>query len=127
MSLDGRVNFLVKALNENDKSDFRLGFHITEWQWNGAGKLTITKDVPAQDIISWKNGFFYFGRASFEEVMRQLARWYDVDVKYQGTAPAIEFGGKIDRSLPLNDLLDFLDKNKVHFRLESRTHVVLPS
>jgi ferric-dicitrate binding protein FerR (iron transport regulator) len=96
-------------------------------QWSGAGKLIIAKDVPSQDIISWKNGFFYFGRASFKEVMRQLARWYDVDVKYEGAAPDLEFGGKIDRSLPLNDLLHFLDKNQVHLRLEGRTLVVLPS
>ena len=71
--------------------------------------------MPPQDIISWKNGFFYFGRASFSEVMRRLARWYDVDVQYQGAAPDLEFGGKINRILPLNDLLHFLDRNHVHF------------
>jgi transmembrane sensor len=92
-----------------------------------AGDLKILEDVPSQDIISWKDGFFYFGRASFTEVMRQLSRWYDVDVRYEGPVPDLEFGGKIDRSLPLNDLLNFLDKNKVHLRLEGRTLVVLPS
>lgn len=91
------------------------------------GGVKILKDVPSADIVSWKDGFFYFERASFATVMRQLARWYDVDVVYQGKAPDMEFGGKIDRSLPLNDLLKFLDKNQIHFRLEGRKLIVLPS
>jgi len=96
-------------------------------QLSDNGKLTLIKNVPSEDIVSWKNGFFYFGRASFAEVMRQLARWYDVDVIYKGKVPEIEFGGKIDRGLPLNELLKFLDKNQIHFRLEGRDLIVLPS
>ncbi|MBS1606268.1 MAG: DUF4974 domain-containing protein, partial [Bacteroidetes bacterium] len=90
------------------------------------GRLGVIKNVPSEDIVSWKNGFFYFGRASFAEVMRQLARWYDVDVIYKGKVPEIEFGGKIDRGLPLDELLKFLDKNQIHFRLEGRELIVLP-
>ena len=95
-------------------------------RFTGAEGLKVIKGVPSQDIVSWKNGVFYFGRASLVEVMRQLARWYDVDVVYQGKVPDIEFGGKIDRSLPLNELLNFLDKNQVHFHLEGRKIIVLP-
>lgn len=91
------------------------------------GEVKVLKDVASQDIVSWKDGFFYFGRASFESVMRQLARWYDVDVIYKGKAPDMEFGGKIDRSLPLDDLLKFLDKNQIHFRLQGRKLIVLPN
>jgi ferric-dicitrate binding protein FerR (iron transport regulator) len=94
---------------------------------NAAGDLKVLHDVPSEDIVSWKNGFFYFGRASLKEVMRQLARWYDVEVVYAGAVPDVEFGGKVDRSLPLNDLLQFLDRSNVHFRLEGRKLIVLPS
>jgi ferric-dicitrate binding protein FerR (iron transport regulator) len=96
-------------------------------QLNESGSLKVLKNVPSQDIVSWKDGFFYFGRASFAAVMNKLARWYDVKVIYEGKAPDMEFGGKIDRSLPLNELLKFLDQNQVHFRLEGHTLVVLPS
>lgn len=96
-------------------------------RFNSAEGLKVLKGVPSQDIVSWKNGFFYFGRASLREVMRQLARWYDVDVVYEGNVPDVEFGGKIDRSLPLKELLNFLDKNQVHFHLEGRKIIVLPS
>ena len=91
------------------------------------GGLKVLKDVSGQDIVSWKNGFFYFGRASFAVVMRQLARWYDIEVVYGGKAPEAEFGGKIDRSLPLNELLKYLETNQIHFRLEGRKLIVLPN
>ena len=91
------------------------------------GELKILKDVASQDVISWKNGFFYFGgTASFDVVLRQLARWYDIDVVYQGTVPDLEFSGKIDRNLPLDEVLKYLDKNQVHFRIEGRQLIVLP-
>lgn len=96
-------------------------------QLTNAGELKVLNEVPSQDIVSWKDGFFYFGRASFETMMRQLARWYDVDVVYEGKAPDMEFGGKIDRSLPLDDLLKFLNKNQIHFRLQGRKLIVLPN
>lgn len=89
------------------------------------GKLEVVNDVPSEDIVAWKKGFFYFGHASFEAVMRQLARWYDVDVVYEGKVPDINFGGKIDRGLPLEDVLKFLDKNQIHFRLDGRKLIVL--
>lgn len=92
------------------------------------GGVTVLKDVPSGDIVSWKDGFFYFGKSSFSAVMRQLARWYDVEVVYEGKAPEMEFAGKIDRNLPLNDLLPILrkywDNNQVGFRLEGRTLIV---
>lgn len=94
---------------------------------NGAGEMQVLKNVPSEDIVAWKNGFFYFGRTSFEAMMRQFSRWYDVEVIYEGSAPKMQFEGKLDRTLPLNYLLKFLDKNQIHFRLEGRKLIVLPS
>jgi transmembrane sensor len=95
---------------------------------NSDGSFKIAHDIPSGNIVSWKDGFFYFGRSSFVTVMRQLARWYDVDVVYNGKAPEMEFEGKIDRSLSLNDLLKYFnDKNQIRLRLEGRKLIVLPN
>lgn len=117
--LNGAVR--VKAGNASVllKPDEQAKFNSTEG-------MKVLKDVPSQDIVSWKNGFFYFGRASLKEVMRQLARWYDVDVEYQGAVPDQEFGGSIDRDLPFTEVLNFLDKNQVHYKFEGRKIIVLP-
>jgi len=92
---------------------------------NASGSLSVLENVPADDIVSWKNGFFYFGRASFAAVMRQLSRWYNVEVVYEGKVPDLEFGGKIDRGLSLDELLKYLDKNQIRFRLDGRKLIVL--
>jgi transmembrane sensor len=90
-------------------------------------QLKVLHDVPARSIIAWKDGFFYFGHAPFAAIMRQVARWYDVEVIYEGKMPEIEFGGSFDRDLPLNELLRYLEKNQVHCRLEGHKLFVLPS
>lgn len=91
------------------------------------GDLKVLTAISSEEVVSWKNGFFYFGHtSSFDAVMRQLARWYDVDVVYKGKVPDMDFTGKIDRSLPLEDMLKYLDENGVHFRVEGRKLIVLP-
>lgn len=77
-------------------------------------------------VMAWKNGVFDFEDARIDEVMRQLKRWYDIEVKYESGVPDIEFVGKMTRDIPLNGLLIALEKSNVHFRLEGRTLIVMP-
>jgi transmembrane sensor len=57
--------------------------------------------------------------------MRQLTRWYDVEVKYEGPVKIRTFSGKIGRDLTLEDLLDGLKRTDVHFRIEGKTIIVI--
>ena len=67
--------------------------------------------------MAWKNGLFNFEGAHLDEVMRQLERWYNIEVVYENGVPDIEFVGKMSKNLSLNDLLDILKKTKVKFKL----------
>lgn len=90
------------------------------------GKLIILKDLPADDIVSWKSGYFYFGRAAdFAAVMRQLARWYNIEVEYKGKVPKMEFGGKLPRNTKIKDLINYFNRNQIYCRLEGRKLIVL--
>ncbi|PTS97112.1 hypothetical protein DBR11_18090 [Pedobacter sp. HMWF019] len=80
--------------------------------------------VHAEDAIAWKNGVFLFKEADFKTVMRTIARWYDVDVEYDGKLPQKEFTGEIHRNLKLSSLLDILSFYKVHFRIENKKIIV---
>ena len=40
-------------------------------------------DVDTDEVFAWKNGKFIFSSTPLEEIMRQLSRWYDVDVVYE--------------------------------------------
>jgi transmembrane sensor len=86
--------------------------------------ITIT-DVDTQAAVAWKNGFFIFERADIATVMRQLERWYDIEVVYEGTPREMLFGGGIQRSLPLSRVLNILEKNQVSFKIEGRKITVV--
>lgn len=76
--------------------------------------------------IAWKNGYFVFDGVDISTVMRQIERWYDVSVRYEGAFPANHrFGGEIEKNLTLKQVLKILEKTKVHFRLEGREVVVM--
>ncbi|MGN6418111.1 MAG: FecR family protein [Pseudobacter sp.] len=89
--------------------------------------LAVTSDVDTDKVMAWKNGIFNFEGASLEDVMKQIERWYDIDVVYEKGIPDIKFWGKITKDVPLSGMLIALEKTKVHFKLENnRTLVVLP-
>jgi transmembrane sensor len=56
--------------------------------------------------------------------MRQLARWYDIDVKYPGDVPADRFTGKISRSFHLSQVMKMLEFSDLDFRIEGNTLLV---
>jgi ferric-dicitrate binding protein FerR (iron transport regulator) len=82
--------------------------------------------VNAEDAVAWKNGFFHFDNADLPTVMRQLARWYDVEVRYEGAVPASgDFKGEIGRDLTLAQVLKVLEQARVHFRIEEDKRIVI--
>jgi len=69
------------------------------------------KVVPHVDLdaeLAWKNGLFYFKNAGIETVMKQVERWYNVNVQYKGSIPAKQFTGTIPRSATLSELMEML-------------------
>jgi transmembrane sensor len=90
------------------------------------GQQAKVNDVNVDEVMAWKNGYFSFNNADIKTVMRQLSRWYDIDVVYEGDNDET-FSGKIDRKLSLKDLLDGLGQTKVHYRIDgNRKLVILP-
>ncbi|MGN6508052.1 MAG: FecR family protein [Chitinophaga sp.] len=89
------------------------------------GLLSVKDDVNVEEVVAWKNGFFQFHDADMQAVMRQLEKWYDVKAIYEGEVPERSFGGAIQRSLPLEEVLKILGQNGVRFRLEGRNIYVM--
>ena len=86
-------------------------------------------NVSAADIeqtVAWKNGYFKFERANIEAIMRQVSRWYDVDISYEGAISRDEFVGKIARSADISQVLRVLELSKVHFRIDGKRIIVMP-
>lgn len=82
--------------------------------------------VDAEESIAWKNGIFNFNKADIKIVMRQIARWYDVEVVYEGAVSTEKFEGEIPRSSTLTDVFKILELSAVHFKIEGRKVIVMP-
>ncbi len=83
-------------------------------------------DVDINQVVAWKNGVFNFEGQNLPTVLRQLARWYDVDIVYENGIPDIVFVGEMQRNLSLSQALKVLSKMEVHFRLEGRKLIIMP-
>lgn len=88
--------------------------------------IHIIPDADTEAAIAWKNGYFQFDGVGLETVMRQLSRWYDVDVKYEGPIPERQFAGQMPRGVNLSEVLRILEESDVHFRIEGKQLVVTP-
>lgn len=87
--------------------------------------LNVTENIDTDETIAWKNGFFQFTDADMPTVMRQIEKWYDVNVSYEGAIPEKSFGGGMQRSLPLTKVLGILEENGVKFKIEGKNIIVL--
>ncbi|RWU10211.1 FecR family protein [Pedobacter chitinilyticus] len=81
-----------------------------------------TADTEA--AISWKNGYFKFDKADIQTVMRQISRWYDVDVKYVGNKSSDLFVGKIKRTEEIQGILRILERSKINTSVKGRTIII---
>ncbi|RPE12507.1 FecR family protein [Chitinophaga lutea] len=93
---------------------------------SAAGKMTLNDRVDVEEVTAWKNGYFHFNHESLEGVMRQIGRWYDAEVTYEGDIPAREFGGKIERSSSVTEVMKILELSKVRYRIEGKKIVITP-
>ncbi len=76
--------------------------------------------------IAWKNGVFNFNNAYLDQVLRQLSRWYDVQVVYEKNIPSMKFYGEMGRDLNLSQVLTILEKSGVHFTIDEKKLIVQP-
>ncbi len=93
----------------------------------GAGSgLSLVEDADTGESIAWKEGLFSFNGSDLPSIMRQLARWYDLDVRYEGPISKRRFTGKVFRNLKLSETLKVLELNHIHFRIEGNRVMVMP-
>lgn len=89
-------------------------------------KITIVKSIDATAAVAWKNGTFVFDNADLPSLMRQLSRWYDVNIIYGGNIGEHEFVGQIKRSAKLSSVLKILAASGVHFTIAGKNLYIQP-
>lgn len=84
------------------------------------------REVDPYYTIAWKNQKFAFDDASIYEVMETIARWYDVEVSYEGDFSESSFNGTISRYEGFENLLEIIElTGKVKFKVSGRRVVVM--
>lgn len=88
-------------------------------------------NVDVELALAWKEGKLQFQKMPLAEIMKMVARWYDIDIAYPQGIPNRSFTGKIDRSNNLSVLLRILDASSINFEIVisengSKTLVVKP-
>lgn len=79
------------------------------------------------EAVAWKNGLFEFNNMDIKSIMRQLSRWYDIEVVYQGDVEDKSFSGVISQNTNLSQVLKMLQLTKaVHFKVEGAKVIVSP-
>lgn len=84
-------------------------------------------DVDTEQALAWKNGYFMFKNEDIHSVMTKVARWYDLELFYQGDFKGKTFGGTLSRFGNIKDLLKTIELTQdVHFSIQGRRVTVMP-
>ena len=89
------------------------------------GTLTVIKDYNVDEAVAWKNNKFVFKNTGLPEIMRQLSRWYDVEVVYENDMSDLRFGGTLSRKENASAMLNLLKlTGSVDFKIEGKKIIV---
>ena len=113
----------VRVRSGNERSLLKPG---QQAQLDAAGQIRTINNADTEEAIAWKEGLLKFNGAGIEAVMRQIARWYDVEIKYEGKRSSYSVSGIVSRNNNVSNVLNILELSGFHFRIEGKTIVVLP-
>ncbi len=87
-------------------------------------ELLVSTNVNMAAVMAWKNGLFNLEGVSVEELLRQVARWYDLQIVYRSKPPQAKFHGELGRDLQLSQILDALKEAEIRYKQEGRTLII---
>jgi ferric-dicitrate binding protein FerR (iron transport regulator) len=116
--IEGKINFvnLGKTQALVPGQQIRLTYEQPEKQ--------VVEDVDVEKEIAWKNDLFIFKGMDVRSIMREISRWYDIDVVYKGKISPETFSGIVSRKSNLSQVLKIMEEGGVRFEIEGRTIVV---
>jgi transmembrane sensor len=107
----------VKVVSEKLSKVLKPGQQATIIDYPVATDQLSVKDISnAESLVAWKDGFFPGGTA--DVMMRQIARWYDVDLEFEGKVPDMKFEGQLPRTAGIENVLKILNANGIHTMLD---------
>lgn len=115
--LDGSV----KVLKGNSSNVIKPG-----QQARIAGDIKVVNGEDLEQVMAWKNGNFKFSRTDLKVIMREIGRWYDVEVIYEGNIPEQLYNVGVPRTVNVSEVLKGLEYTGAHFSVEGKKIIVRP-
>jgi ferric-dicitrate binding protein FerR (iron transport regulator) len=90
-----------------------------------ANKLKVVDGIDTEEVMSWKNGQFFFTGTDIRDIMKQVEQYYDVEVVFRDEIP-YQFVAKISRDVNVSTFLEKLElTNLIHFTIEEKKIIVM--
>lgn len=123
--LEGSVEVaLRRSQGERSSVKIKPGEQVTLQR--AQDDIQVLKNVDVEQVMAWKNGMFRFEGTNIEAIMRQVKRWYDVDVTYQVNTQNLNFSGVVGRKESVSELLKIMElTGLVHFKIENKKIIVM--
>jgi transmembrane sensor len=114
----------VKASNNAAIAILKPGQQAMAGQYSD-GTIKVVDDIDLEEVMAWKNGIFRFNNSNIRSIMKQVERWYDVDVIYQVSTEDLDFSGYVGKKEDVSQILKIMElTGLVHFKIQGRTIVV---
>jgi ferric-dicitrate binding protein FerR (iron transport regulator) len=84
----------------------------------------VVGEADLESAIAWKSGLFHFDHVKLDAALRQIARWYNLQVIYAGAIPDVFIDGEIYRDVKASQLFAILKQLNVHFTIEDNKLIV---
>ena len=93
---------------------------------SGDGREMSVREVNVTSYVAWKSGYFLFENERLEDILSELARWYNVDVFYQtSSVKDLHFSGYMERYKEIDTILGAITLSTgVRFSIQGTTIVV---
>lgn len=123
-----KTTLVQGAVNVRSSGQHMLMAPGQQVELTAQGNLRTVTDASVAQATAWKEGFFSFQKADLLSVLRPLARWYDLEITFEGNNIGFgEYTGDIDKSLTLDQVLKGLAKNRLRYKIENgRKLIILP-
>ena len=122
--LEGKVKVTVPALSLTQLPKYLLPGQ--QAGINKAGEINVLDNADTEEAVAWVHGYFQFESADLKSILRQISRWYDVDVEYKGNVN-MHFTGQLARNENVSKVFEKLAlTGVVNFEIEGRRILVSP-
>jgi transmembrane sensor len=115
------VDGSVKVKNNENEAIIKPGQKATTS--DNSNNITV-KTADFESDLAWRSDLFHFEDVQLAVVLKQISRWYDLEIDYDGTIPSKTINGEIYRNMNGAQVLIILKNLGVNYKLEGKKLII---